>query len=164
MRSIAPVTTLAGRAGVAGRVARGLSAGTDARPLGGQRLGRWAGALRMPESASAQLKSTVTSPLYQPAALGALLAAALTLGAVLSTLTVALALPWLPARSAQLALRLCWPSPLLVLEGGAVGRVDAAAARLVSPVPADGHVVDVPAGAVSRRRLGGGWPRCGGIW
>ena len=57
----------------------------------------------MPLSASAQLNCTATGPLYQPAALGWIMAAALIVGAVMSTLTAYVALPSLPARSAQLA-------------------------------------------------------------
>src|SRR2546428_13847290 len=56
--------------------------------------------LWIPESVSAQLKCTVTSLLYQPAALGEVVAAPLIVGAVLSMLipeTVVLAL--LPALS-----------------------------------------------------------------
>ena len=58
-----------------------------------------AGAAR-PERASAAVHLTVTGPLYQPAALGLLVAAALSVGAVLSTLMPdSVALPWLPATS-----------------------------------------------------------------
>lgn len=42
----------------------------------------------MPESVSLQVKWTVTLPLYQPLLLGCVVAAAVMLGAVLSTLTV----------------------------------------------------------------------------
>jgi hypothetical protein len=46
------------------------------------------GQLATPERVSAQLKTTVTSPLYQPAAFGLLPAAALIVGAVVSTFTL----------------------------------------------------------------------------
>src|SRR5438094_5371662 len=64
------------------------------------------GQLAIPESASAQVKCTVTEPpSYQPAALGEVVAAPLIVGAVLSMLipeTVVLAL--LPALSVAVAL------------------------------------------------------------
>src|SRR2546428_3599852 len=67
--------------------------------------------LWIPESVSAQLKRTVTSFLYQPAALGELVAAPLIVGAVLSMLipeTVVLAL--LPALSSAVPLA-DWAAP-----------------------------------------------------
>jgi len=57
----------------------------------------------------------VTGAVYQPLALGARSGLALTVGAVVSTLTVADAVPVLPARSVQVALSVRVPSPLLVL-------------------------------------------------
>src|SRR5437867_2328921 len=71
----------------------------DDRPLPAASVAS-AAQLWIPESVSAQLKCTVTSPLYQPAALGEVVAAPLIVGAVLSMLipeTVVLVL--LPALS-----------------------------------------------------------------
>jgi hypothetical protein len=75
-----------------------------------------AGQLATPESVSAQLKATVTAPLYQPLAFGLLVAAALIVGAVVSMLTpVWVSEALLPALSAQLPVAL-WlaPSALMV--------------------------------------------------
>src|SRR5688572_12883177 len=55
----------------------------------------------IPESASAQVNRTRTSALYHPAPLGAVVAAAVIVGFVLSTRTVYDALPVLPATSVQ---------------------------------------------------------------
>src|SRR5262245_24708065 len=52
-----------------------------------------AGQVATPESASPQVKWTVTAPLYQPAALGARSGAPLIDGAVLSSITVAWSVP-----------------------------------------------------------------------
>src|SRR5262249_47594551 len=70
-----------------------------------------AGAVAMPESRSSASHSTVTSPLYQPAALGAVVAAPVSVGAVLSILmplTAADAL--LPATSVAVPAT-SWPEP-----------------------------------------------------
>ena len=64
------------------------------------------------------MKCTVTGAVYQPLALGWLVAAGLIVGAVLSTLTVYEALPWLPGRSLQVAFSGSVPSPLEVLLVG----------------------------------------------
>src|SRR5687767_6717378 len=60
-----------------------------------------AGQLATPESASLQVNLTITSPLYQPAAFGLLVAAALMVGAVrsMATVTTLLGALVLPARS-----------------------------------------------------------------
>src|SRR5262245_9950194 len=65
-----------------------------------------------PERLSLALAVTVALP---PDCTGLGLTTGLSVGAVLSTLTLYVALPRLPARSAQFALRVCWPSPLDVL-------------------------------------------------
>src|SRR5438067_7009454 len=53
---------------------------------------------------SAHVKWTVTGPVYQPPALGLVVAAPAMVGAVLSSLTVTESVPTLPARSAALPL------------------------------------------------------------
>src|SRR3954451_12866643 len=54
--------------------------------------------LLMPESASAHVRLTVTSPLFQPFAFAAGLRVPSIVGAVLSSLTVTEPDPWLPSR------------------------------------------------------------------
>src|SRR5690348_13246968 len=64
-----------------------------------------------PDSASAQVQLTVTSPLYQPAALGAAVTTPLKVGSVRSTLMLFRVAPALfPAASVALPLAL-WPAP-----------------------------------------------------
>src|SRR3712207_5514855 len=58
-----------------------------------------AGQVVMPDRASAQVKWMVTLPLYQPFALGGVVAAPSIVGAVLSILTIATWLALLPAWS-----------------------------------------------------------------
>ena len=67
----------------------------------------------MPETASLQLKWTVTLPLYQPFVFGKLVAAALISGLLLSIMTVRESELLLPARSLQLEKTvIALPSPL----------------------------------------------------
>src|SRR5690349_18564502 len=77
---------------------------------GGQAL------LGIPESASLQVNLTVTSPLYQPAAFGLVVAAALIVGVVVSMLMpLCVLLALLPALSVQMPVALWFaPSPLRV--------------------------------------------------
>src|SRR5262245_3205150 len=65
-----------------------------------------------PDRASTQLKLSETSLLFQPAAFGGGEATTVTTGGVLSMLTVALALPLLPARSSA-SPAISWSAPSL---------------------------------------------------
>src|SRR5581483_3224365 len=65
-----------------------------------------------PPAASVQVKCTVTGPPYQPLPLGWLVAAAVTVGAVVSIFTVRLWGVLLPAASVIVQLMTCEPSPV----------------------------------------------------
>ena len=73
----------------------------------------------IPDRTSLPSKDTVTSSLYQPAGLGALSGAPVMVGAVLSMLTVAVAVALLPALSVAVPLTCC-ASPSVVTVCGAV--------------------------------------------
>src|SRR5690242_14955269 len=79
------------------------------------------GQVATPDSASVQVKWTVTALLYQPAVFGVVVGAPFTPGAVRSMLTETLPVPVLPALSLAEALALRpVPSPVITLSAGAV--------------------------------------------
>ena len=97
--SILTVTTLLATLALPARSVTACAVEAIAAP---SLLNTWsAGQLTTPDRGSVQVKRIVTLPLYQPLALGALVAAALIVGAVLSILTVTTLLGalLLPARS-----------------------------------------------------------------
>src|ERR1041384_6691003 len=112
--SICTVTTLLGALWLPARSLTVCAVEATAAP---SLLNTWsAGQFVTPESASAQVKCTVTLLLYQPLPFGAVVATALMVGTVLSTFTVYSALPAFPTLSLQVARRMRVPSPEEVEE------------------------------------------------